>query len=295
MDAKKLVSFGTLQFISIADILLELNDHVQLPQELHNPLPPPVNLKFFDEIPEERLQVNVERQTKRATDLLKQIYICSRSSGLLDMLLHNNEEICQDFYTIEESYYPKKCIATKNLVRDILEKQGKWFDIEIENYKNGDLFGLVTTQLLLSLPFDKRLSKILIKRNELENLFATLGVPSIIVEENTPLPLSNHGNNEIELSQEPQKTIHTTKNRRSMPLDAVITMAMHSAVNPDDTSSVWAEFKQLSQRSPPPPPLIGYSEDDESVKWQGDSDVKFESRKKFTSRFNRIRKLHSNN
>jgi len=292
LDEKKLLSFGKLQFISIANILQELNRHVKIPHELESPLAPPTNLNYFEGIQEDRLQINIEKQTKNATDVLKQIYICSSSSGFLDMLFHNNEEICQDFYILEENHYPKKNLTAKKLALDILEKQGKSFDIELENYKNGNLFGIATTKLLSSLPFDSQLSKILIKRDELDNLFNTLGVQFLIEEEKYNNEII-HNPNEIASDQALRRTTHITKKRRSMPLDAVIIKAIQEAVNPSDTSSVWAELKKIAQSENRPAPLIGYSEEDEAVKWQGDSKVEFEIRKNFTARLKRIRKIHN--
>lgn len=56
---------------------------------------------------------------------------------------------------------------------------------------------------------------------------------------------------------------------RSDPLNAVIRKAKQSALDADDTESVWAELVKMAEDAPKPPPLVGYSSD--GVQYKGNS------------------------
>jgi hypothetical protein len=74
--------------------------------------------------------------------------------------------------------------------------------------------------------------------------------------------------------------------KRTNILDAVIQLAKSRAVKATDWQSVWASLVQIAETKERPAPLLGFS-DDEGVKYQDYSEVKFLSKKNFKQRWNR--------
>lgn len=85
----------------------------------------------------------------------------------------------------------------------------------------------------------------------------------------------------------PATTVHKASSR-SNPLDAVIRKAKELAVDPDDRSSVWAALIELAKSSDRPAPLVGFVEE-EGVKYQTESGIKFFTQKNFRDRERRAR------
>jgi hypothetical protein len=84
---------------------------------------------------------------------------------------------------------------------------------------------------------------------------------------------------------------HVTTHRVPQPkrtniLDSVIEEAKSTAVCKTDWQSVWASLVKLAQTTERPAPLLGFS-DDEGVKYQDFSEVKFLTKKNFHQRWNR--------
>lgn len=78
--------------------------------------------------------------------------------------------------------------------------------------------------------------------------------------------------------------VSATVTTRRDALDAVIKMAKATAPDPENRSSAWETLKEMAQQSPPPPPLLGYSEG-EGVKYVDANDnVAWLTRKAFGMR-----------
>jgi len=83
-------------------------------------------------------------------------------------------------------------------------------------------------------------------------------------------------------------------NSRNNVLRAVIEKAKNSALDPNDSQSVWAEFVKMAKNNPPPP-LIGFEDEDGGqVKYEDGAEIKFLSKASFIKRLNRRRKLPAN-
>lgn len=83
-------------------------------------------------------------------------------------------------------------------------------------------------------------------------------------------------------------THHVPAPKRTNILDAVIQLAKGNAVKETDWQSVWASLVKLAEAKERPPPLLGFT-DDEGVKYQDFSNVKFLSKKSFQQRWNRAK------
>jgi hypothetical protein len=81
-------------------------------------------------------------------------------------------------------------------------------------------------------------------------------------------------------------THHVPASKRTNILDAVFQLAKDNAVKATDWQSVWASLVKLAEAKERPAPLLGFS-DDEGVKYQDYSDVKFLSKKNFKQRWSR--------
>ncbi len=95
------------------------------------------------------------------------------------------------------------------------------------------------------------------------------------------------------IQDSPEITPHITTHRvpaskRTNILDAVIQLAKDDAVKATDWQSVWASLVKLAEAKERPAPLLGFS-DDEGVKYQDFSEVKFLSKKSFQQRWNRAK------
>jgi hypothetical protein len=82
------------------------------------------------------------------------------------------------------------------------------------------------------------------------------------------------------------RTIHTVTARRSDALTAVIATAKVQAQDSADYHSVWAELVRLASSSNRPAPLLGFA-DSEGVKYQGDDEVKFFTKRNLADRMRR--------
>jgi hypothetical protein len=84
------------------------------------------------------------------------------------------------------------------------------------------------------------------------------------------------------------RTIQATTTKRSDALTAVIAVATKSAQNPVDYHSVWAALVVLAESDKRPAPLIGFAEG-EGVKYQGEKDVEFFTKRNLSDRMRRAK------
>lgn len=82
------------------------------------------------------------------------------------------------------------------------------------------------------------------------------------------------------------RTIQSKTTKRSDALTAVIASAAQNAQDPADYQSVWAELVKLADSTNRPAPLLGFVEA-EGVKYQGDNDVKFFTKRNLADRIRR--------
>ncbi len=93
-------------------------------------------------------------------------------------------------------------------------------------------------------------------------------------------------------------TLSSQKKRRRFrgPLAEVLKMAQEAAKDPEDPQSVWVALITIARRKDPPPPIIGYVENEKLVQWEndkaktGEAQVQYFCRREMTRRFRKPKK-----
>jgi hypothetical protein len=90
----------------------------------------------------------------------------------------------------------------------------------------------------------------------------------------TPVAELANKSNEFQEGCAGTKRTHEIQKGRKHALAAIIAVAKNNAADADDYQSVWAALVRLAESRDRPAPLLGYVEDD-GIKYQGASEVKF--------------------